>query len=361
MIYPGQLLITGISGLSLTDEEKTFIENERIGGVILFAHNYENPAQLAELVNSIQQLRDEYPLFISVDHEGGRVMRFKQHFTHFPSMLDVARTDSPKLVYHVHKIMAEELSACGINLSYSPCCDIFSNPENKVIGDRSFGHEPDSVSKFVSSAIRGLQTNGVLGCAKHFPGHGSTLKDSHFDLPIVKTPMDRLKEFELVPFVKAVQSRVEFVMMAHLMVDAIDNKLPCSLSSKAHEMLRTELKYKKIIISDDMQMKAVADNWTVEEAAVMALEAGSDMLCYRDLENCKKGLGAIKEAMKTKRLKNDSISDKLARVLDCKKRNLSEYNPIYIPSLTNKIGSKSSEIFHKDLLKKIEESQPEEK
>ncbi|MCK5883032.1 MAG: beta-N-acetylhexosaminidase [Bacteriovoracaceae bacterium] len=355
MIYPGQLLITGISGLTLSDGEKEFIESERIGGVILFAHNYENPAQLAELVNSIQQLREEYPLFISVDHEGGRVMRFKQHFTHFPSMLDIAKTDSPKLIYHVHKIMAEELSACGINLSYSPCCDVFSNPENKVIGDRSFGCDPETVSKYVSSAIRGLQTNGVLACAKHFPGHGSTLKDSHFDLPIVKTPMAELKEFEMPPFVKAVQSRVEFVMMAHLMVDAIDTDLPCSLSPKAHKILRGDLKYKKIIISDDMQMKAIADNWTIEEAAIMALEAGSDMLCYRDIESCKKGLGSIKDAMKIKRLKNDAITEKVDRVLDCKKRNLSEYSPIYIPSLTNKVGTKPSQIFHTDLKKKIEE------
>ncbi len=355
MIYPGQMIITGISGLTLTQEEKEFIEQERVGGVIFFAHNYETPGQLAELVNSIQVLRDEYPLFISVDHEGGRVMRFKKHFTHFPPMLDIAYTESPKICYTIHQIMAEELTACGVNLNFSPVCDIFTNPENKVIGDRAFGHDHETVSKFISAAIRGLQTNGVLACAKHFPGHGSTLKDSHYDLPVVKTTLEELRANELQPFIKAVQSRVEFVMMAHLMVDAIDGELPCSLSANAHQMLREELKYKKIIISDDMQMKAVADRHTVPEAAVLALLAGSDMLCYRDAIHARQGLEGIKEAMKTKRLKNDFISDKIKRIIDCKKRTLSEYQPVYIPSITNKINTRATQILLEDLQKKIAE------
>lgn len=353
MINPGQMIITGISGLTLTAEEKSFIENEKIGGVIFFAHNYESPAQLAELVNSIQVLRDEYPLFISVDHEGGRVMRFKKHFTHFPPMLDIAYTNSPKICFAIHQIMAEELTACGINLNFSPVCDVFTNPENKVIGDRAFGHDHETVSKFISAAIRGLQTNGILACAKHFPGHGSTLKDSHFDLPIVKTPMDELRLNELQPFIKAVQSRVEFVMMAHLMVDAIDTDLPCSLSPKAHQILRDELKYKKLIISDDMQMKAVADRYTVPEAAVLSLLAGSDMLCYRDAEHAKMGLEGVKEAMKTKRLMNDFIAEKIKRIIDCKKRNLSEYQPIYIPAIAGKINTRPTQILLEEINKKI--------
>ena len=126
----GQLFMTGISGLSLTEEEKDFIQNNNIGGVILFAHNYQDPGQLAELVNEIQTLRDEYPLFVSVDQEGGKVKRFKTHFTQFPSMFDVGKKDSPKLTFEVHKALAEELSACGVNLNFSPCTDIWNNPNN---------------------------------------------------------------------------------------------------------------------------------------------------------------------------------------------------------------------------------------
>ena len=180
----GQLIMMGISGLSLTPEEKSFIETEKIGGVILFDYNFQDPAQLAELVNSIQKIRDEYPLFIAVDQEGGRVQRFKKHFTQFPSMFEISSHQSPKLVFEVHQVMARELSACGINLSLSPCCDILTNPSNKVIGDRSFGTTAEDVEKYISAAIRGLQTTGLLSCAKHFPGHGDTTKDSHVDFAV---------------------------------------------------------------------------------------------------------------------------------------------------------------------------------
>ncbi|MBT4791273.1 MAG: glycoside hydrolase family 3 protein, partial [Halobacteriovoraceae bacterium] len=229
----GQLFITGISGLALTEDEKKFLQESNIGGVILFSHNYSDPAQLAELINEIQTLRDEYPLFISVDQEGGRVKRFKTHFTQFPSMYEVGKKESPKLTFEVHRVLAEELSSCGVNLNFSPCCDVWSNVNNKVIGDRAFSRTVKGVEKHVSAAIRGLHTGNVLSCAKHFPGHGNTTKDSHFDLPFVKKTMDELKAEELVPFNKASKSRSEFIMMAHLVVDAIDKENPCTLSTKA--------------------------------------------------------------------------------------------------------------------------------
>ena len=263
----GQLFVTGISGLTLTEEEKEFIQKNNIGGVILFAHNFTDPGQLAELVNEIQTLRDEYPLFISVDQEGGRVRRFKTHFTQFPSMYEVGKKDSPKLTFELHKILAEELSACGINLNYSPCCDIWTNENNKVIGDRAFATNALEVEKHVSAAIRGLHASNVLACSKHFPGHGNTTKDSHYDLPFVKKSLEELRAEELVPFYKASKSRSEFMMMAHLVVDSIDKELPCTLSPKAYEFLREELKYKKIIITDDMEMKAISDRYSYSEAA----------------------------------------------------------------------------------------------
>src|SRR3989339_735804 len=165
MLSSGQLIFTGISDKVLTSVEKKFIEEQNIGGVILFTKNYESPAQLAELVNSIQQLRQNFPLFIATDHEGGRVIRFKKHFTQFPPMQDIAMLDSPKICFEVHQIMAQELAACGINVNLTPCCDVLTNPANKAIGDRAFSDRPDVVEKFVSSAIRGLQTNNILACA----------------------------------------------------------------------------------------------------------------------------------------------------------------------------------------------------
>lgn len=330
----GQLFITGIKGLSLTGEEKDFIQSNNIGGVILFKHNYEAPGQLAELINDIQTLRDEYPLFISVDQEGGRVKRFQSHFTQFPSMYEVGQKDSPKLTFEIHKALGEELSACGVNLNYSPCSDIWTNDNNKVIGDRAFAKNASDVEKHVSAAIRGLHASNVLACSKHFPGHGNTTKDSHFDLPFVKRSLDELRREELVPFVKASKSRVEFVMMAHLVVDAIDKELPCTLSKKAYDFLRSELKYKKLIITDDMEMKAISDRYTYPDAGRMALDAGADVIMYRSFERTREVFEGLMDSIRNQTIKKSVLEQKIKRVLDCKKRFFTDYKPIYIPSVS---------------------------
>lgn len=351
----GQLIMTGISGTQLTDDERAFLESENIGGVLLFSHNYDSPAQLAELVNNIQQTRNEYPLFIAVDNEGGRVFRFKSGFTQFPPMFDVGLTDSPKLCFHIAKIMADELSACGVNFNLSPVCDIWTNEKNKVIGDRAFGKDEETVSKFVSSIIRGLQTHGILSCAKHFPGHGCTKKDSHYDLPIVKRTREELEEVEFKPFIKAIKSRVECVMMAHLIVDAIDSELPTSLSPAAYKILRDEFKHTKLIITDDMEMKAITDNYGVGEAAVMAVTAGADIVEYRSMENAKIALEALKEAKRTKVIKNDRLKESFDRITAAKKEYLSEYNPIYIPEITKKINTGASQVLMSEINEKIDQ------
>jgi beta-N-acetylhexosaminidase len=335
----GQLIISGIKGTSLTPEEVEFIKNENLGGIILFSHNFEDPAQLAELVNSIQKHRDEYPLFVSVDHEGGKSSSFKKHFTQFPSMMDLAKATSPKLVFEVHEVMAKELHACGINLIYSPCCDILTNPENKVVGDSAYGTDAEIVEKYISAAIRGLQTNGVLACAKHFPGYGETTKDPHFDLPLVKTGLNLLRDREMLPFIKASKSRVEFMMMGHMQVDALDEKLLTTVSAKAYDFLRQETKFTKIIITDEMEMKAIADRFSIEEAAVLSLNAGTDMLLYRFMEDAQKALGSIREAVKKRTIKKEAMIEKLGRVERCKKEYFSEYQPIYIPKITDAFNS----------------------
>lgn len=350
----GQLIMTGISGTQLSDSERSFLEENDIGGVLLFAHNFDSPGQLAELVNSIQTCRSEYPLLIAVDQEGGRVVRFKKNFTQFPSALDVAASDSPKLCFSVAKVMAEELLACGVNVNLSPVCDIYTNRQNKVIGDRSFGINEEEVSKYITAMIRGFQTHGLISCAKHFPGHGDTSKDSHFDLPIVKTEMVQLREREFQPFVKAIKARVELVMMAHLIVDAIDSELPTSLSPKAYELLRNELKFNKVIISDDMQMKAITDHFGTGEAAVMAVAAGADIIEYKDMEHAQIALGALKEAYRTKKIKNSLILAKNQRILELKKNYLSSYKPIYIPDISKIVGRKENLEVSEELMQEIQ-------
>ena len=342
MENPGSLIITGIKGTSLTPEEKEFLRDETIGGVVLFAHNFQDPAQLAELVNSIQSHRDEWPMFIAVDHEGGRSVRFKKGFTQFPAMLEISRMESPKLTYEIHAVMGKELAACGVNINLSPVCDILRNLENKVIGDRSFGQDAETVEKHISAAIRGLQTSGVLACAKHFPGHGNTSKDSHFDLPFIKESLEDLRGRELIPFIRASKSRVEMMMMGHFMIDAIDNKLPTTLSAKAYQFLRDETKFSKIVITDEMEMKAIAEKHPLEEAAFMAMDAGADMLLYRDPTSAMKVVASLKEALKSKKLKKEKFLEKITRVESCKKEHFKEYKPIYVPKITQAFNSQEA-------------------
>lgn len=335
----GQLIISGIKGKSLLPEEIAFIQNEKIGGIVLYSHNFKDAAQLAELVNSIQKVRDDYPLFIATNHEAAIGFPFKTHFSQFPSMLALAEGKSPKLIFDVHEILAKEMAACGINLSFSPCCDILINKENKYITSMAYGMDADVVEKNISAAIRGLQTNKILACAKHFPGQGNTTQDPRFHLPLVKTSLEDIKTRDIIPFIKASKSRTEFMMMGHLLVDAIDDKLPATLSSKVYSFLRNETKFSKIVVTDDMCLKAISEKFTAEEAALMAVNAGADVLLYSDMEEAKKALGAIREAVKKRVIKKELLLEKLSRVERCKKEYLSSYQPIYIPKVSEVFNS----------------------
>ncbi|RLA63235.1 MAG: beta-N-acetylhexosaminidase [Epsilonproteobacteria bacterium] len=322
MKNPGQLFITGISGTTLTLDEKKFLKDEMIGGVILFSKNFESPQQLCELTREIQSLKKEDPFFISVDHEGGRIIRFKKFFTQFPSMLSIGNLSCPETYFQVAKIMGEELSSCGINLNFSPVCDIFTNPKNEVIGDRSFGRDHITINKLIPSFIKGLKESHVLTCAKHFPGHGDSFEDSHFDLPVLKTPLKTLKERELLPFKCAIDSGVDFVMMGHLLVDAIDPDFPASLSPKAHELLIKGLNFNGLIISDDFQMEAITKKYTAGLALILSLKAGTDVVEYRDMAYTRKCLEELKRSIANREISTDLISMKLAKISNFKKQRL---------------------------------------
>jgi len=351
----GQHFIIGIKDKILQDEEKIFLKENNIGGIILFSHNYSDPAQLAELINEIQICRDEFPLFISVDQEGGRVLRFKKHFTQFPAMYDISRLDSPTTIFEVHSIFAKELAACGVNVSFSPVCDIWLNPQNKVIGDRAFGTTAQSCEKFVSAAIRGLQTENILPCAKHFPGHGSTKKDSHFDLPYVSISYEQWLKEEFIPFAKASKSKAPLMMMSHIVFDAFDKELPCTLSKNAYRQLRETLRFRGLIVTDDMEMKAIADKYSTGEAALMALNAGADLLIYRSFEEGKKSYIAVTEALKDKKINKSELEEKQNKILALKEEKFSKYRPIYIPDLEAVFSSVIHKNYFDQLMKKIHE------
>lgn len=347
----GQTFMIGISGLQLTPEESKFIKENNIGGITLFAYNYESPAQLAELINDLQKCRDEYPLLIAVDQEGGRVQRFKNGFSLFPPLAALGKIDSPKTTYEVHQMLGKELSAVGVNLNYSPVCDVWSNPINKVIGDRAFSDKTDIVEKHVSAAIRGLHESHMIACAKHFPGHGSTKKDSHLDLPYVTHSLDFWQNIELPPFKKAAKSRVDMMMMAHLVVDIIDKDKPCTISSKAYQLLRESLKFDKVIITDELEMNAIKDHFGVKEACVEALNCGADLVLYRSFSTSVECYEETLKAYERKQLKASDIQAKYQRIKSLKEEKLSNYKPIN----TTELKSNMNVAKHTEYLKKLSE------
>lgn len=192
-------------------------------------------------------------------------------------MATLGRSGDDTLAYRFAAALAAELKAVGITLDYAPVLDIHTNPKNPIIGDRALGEDADTVARLGAAVIRGLQENGVAACGKHFPGHGDTSVDSHLALPVVEHPPDRIRRVECVPFREAIRSNVAFMMTAHILVPALDEQKPATLSSTiVQDMLRGELGFEGVILSDDLEMKALADTYTVPDAAVEAIAAGCD-------------------------------------------------------------------------------------
>jgi beta-N-acetylhexosaminidase len=339
----GELFITGFSGLELSDETSAFLTQARIGGVILFAPNYENPGQLAELTNQIQECRSDLPLWITVDQEGGRVQRFKRPFTKIPDAQVVGSVATPKLAFDLAEMVARELKAVGVNVNFAPVADIATNPKNPVIGARAYGATEEHVSRLVTGIVRGHLVTGVQPCVKHFPGHGDTSTDSHFALPRVDTPLEVLSEREFRPFVKAFKSRCSMVMTAHILNSKVDPDFPATLSKKwISGILRKELRYTKLIITDDMEMKAITDHFGAEDAPRLAIEAGCDLLIYRSEAACRHAYAALAKALESGKLAPELVITAAERSRSIKRDTIQPYEPVSVTEVGQKIGAAES-------------------
>jgi beta-N-acetylhexosaminidase len=279
----GARFMVGFHGHEVSPGLKHMIREFGVGHVILFSRNVDSPEQVAELVRELQSVaRDashEMPLLVAVDQEGGRVARLREPWTVWPPLRAVGRADSAELARRMGEALALELTACGIRCDLAPVVDVDTNPANPVIGDRSFGDDPELVGRLGAAMIRGLQDGGVVACAKHFPGHGDTDVDSHLALPVVEHSRSRIEDLELRPFRDAVDAEVAAVMTAHVLVREIDPQLPATLSPfVVKELLRDKLGFTGVVIADDLEMKAVAEHWSPAEAAVHAATAGCDIL-----------------------------------------------------------------------------------
>jgi len=327
----GQRFLVGFDGLAASADVKRMIREYAVGHVILFNRNVDRPEQVADLVRELQAVaRDAghtVPLLIAVDQEGGRVARLREPWTVWPPMRAVGRTGSEDIARKVGSALAAELSACGIRCDFAPDMDVDTNPRNPVIGDRSFGEDPGLVGRLGAAMIRGLQEGGVAACAKHFPGHGDTEVDSHLDLPAVDHPRQRLEEVELPPFRKAIEAGVASIMTAHVLVRALDEELPATLSPRVVEgLLRKEMKYDGMIVSDDLEMKAVADRWGVGQAAVKAAQAGCDLLPACSSADAQvEAMESVIRAVEDETLSRASMDDACARIRRVKEKYLLPY------------------------------------
>jgi beta-N-acetylhexosaminidase len=280
----GQLLSVGFDGARAPDELRARVAAGEVGGVMLFRPNIVDPLQVAALVGDLRAAAPgDAPLLISVDQEGGLVQRLRAPATVWPPMLSVGGADDPTRTTAVGRALGEELAALGIGWNFAPVLDVHTNPANPVIGNRAFGTTPEAVVTHALAFWRGLRGSGLVGCGKHFPGHGDTRTDSHHDLPVVDHDVDRLRRVELAPFMAAARAGVEAFMTAHVLYPALDPDRPATLSRRiATELLRGEIGFAGVLVSDDLGMKAVADRFSIEELATGAIEAGVDHLLVRE-------------------------------------------------------------------------------
>ncbi|MNW96890.1 putative lipoprotein YbbD precursor [compost metagenome] len=327
----GQLFICGFHSLTPDDQIKTLIQQYHVGGVVYFRRNVSSASQLAELSHHLQMLSQpiiEVPLFIAIDQEGGMVSRIDHEgVSRIPGNMSLGAAGDLKLTEEAAALGAAELIKLGINLNFAPVIDVNNNPANPVIGVRSFGEDPHLVAAHGAAAIKGYQDLGVSATAKHFPGHGDTAVDSHLGLAVVPHSRDRLEQIELVPFRKAVEEEVDLIMTAHVIFpDFEPEEKPATLSYQVlTKLLREELGYQGLIITDCLEMHAISKSIGIPEGAVQSLEAGVDLiLVSHTLEDQIDAIKAVREAVESGRLTEERIDASCARIFALKAKRISK-------------------------------------
>ena len=331
----GQMLCFGWRGddslYAVNAHARECVGGMKVGGMVVMGRNVQaagkpappvDPAAGRAMLDELQRLAD-IPLLLPTDQEGGRVRRFGPPFTPFPAARVVGRAGDPRLARDSARVTGEELRQAGVNWDFAPCADVNSNPDNPVIGDRAFGATPDAVARMVCAQVEGFAEAGVLSCAKHFPGHGDTALDSHYDLPTVAGGLAAMEARELVPFRAAIDAGVDTIMTAHILFPAVDpSGLPATMSPAILTgLLRESMGFRGLVITDCLEMKAVADRWGTPHAAVLAARAGADMLlvCHTP-ERQRATFEALLRAARHGELSISRIDEAVGRVLAAKRK-----------------------------------------
>lgn len=329
----GQRLMTGFYGTEITDEFRRAVREYKIGNVILFRDNIRDCAQLKRLCGELQALiRQEtgHSALIAIDQEGGIVTRLGADAVNVPGAMALGATGDPENAYAAGLLVGRELRALGPNINFAPTVDVNSNPANPVIGLRSYGDEPHMVGRFAAASVRGLLAGGVMCTAKHFPGHGDTDRDSHLALPCVDKPLEELERVELVPFRAAVDAGVTAVMSAHILFPQIEPEpIPATMSRRImHGILREKLGFRGIIISDCMEMAAIATHYGISQGTLAAFRAGVDLveITHHPLW-CAEAAAHVLEAAETGKLDLAEMDESVERILEYKRRWLDNMEP----------------------------------
>lgn len=326
----GQMLIVSDTTTTLDEDLLNNLNTVKPGGFILFSDNIKSYEQTKKLIEDINSTSD-IPMFISIDQEGGRVLRIKKlsdaKVTNIPSMYHLGLTKDTKLSYEVGKVVGEELRVFGINMNFAPVLDIYSNKENTVIGDRSFGTTSDLVSKMALSFAEGQESTGIISVYKHFPGHGNTSEDSHYTLPVITKTKEELMNLELKPFIEAINNGADVIMIGHLAVPSITkDDTPASLSKEIiTDLLKNELGYNGLVITDALNMDALTNEYTEEEIYINAINAGVDILLMPDFDN--ETIEIITNAIANGTIAIEEIDNSVEKILELKYDKLFIENP----------------------------------
>lgn len=324
----GQLLVAGIDGYTPGGDGAAAIQDYRVGGVILFGRNVESANQLAALTNDLKALNGDYiPLFLCVDEEGGRVSRMPPEVTDLPSPYRYIKDGGD--AYLRGQVLAAVCAAFGFNVDFAPSLDIWSNPENTVIANRAFGNTAQDVAAGLDCAYA-MMDAGMVPVVKHFPGHGDTAVDSHVGLPVVDKTAEEMMASELLPFQMGIGGLSLFrerelvgvpaVMVAHILMTGIDPDYPASLSPKVVDgLLREEMGFTGMVATDDLTMAAISNTYGMGEAAVLAVEAGCDLLlvCHKT-ENLKAAYDGLLAAVDSGRITGERLDESVRRILTVK-------------------------------------------
>ena len=322
----GQLFVVGFDGHDVPRSAEELFVKHGVGGAILFKLNIEDAAQTVALNTRLFEIgkRCAQPLIVSVDQEGGRVARLRGIATDVPAMRVVGKAaeQDPELPYRLGAMMARELVSLGFHWDFAPVVDVDTNPDNPVIGERSFSRDAHTVARVAARFIEGMQGQGVAACAKHFPGHGDTDVDSHLALPRLPHSLQRLRDVELVPFKEACAKGVASVMTAHVMFPVLDEHEPATLSKPILQtLLRQELGYDGVCVSDDLEMAAVAERYDVEVLVEKGLNAGCDLfLICHDNEKAARAVEAAHRLVESGRVPRARAEEALRRVAAMKAR-----------------------------------------